>query len=275
MAGYRELSSRLAAWTGTIGAFSRKLDREGTPYISFSKVSSVEFCSYRYLLEYVDRKRLRPAPDYFVNGRAFHEAAARVYRRLARGMPPDVTDLLQFLTRRVPQPTAELENAVRVAAQNVHEGWEVVGVEEPFVISLGRSLPPCVGVADLVLRRGGTFAVVDHKTGKKFYGADELQLVLYREYVRRRYGATRCLTIVDEYRWVSDLARIRKPAFQRQVVQLGRNAWSQAIQRIASAWSEIREIEKSREAYGGGECFRCPFKGICPKASVGYSSWWW
>jgi predicted RecB family nuclease len=80
----------------------------------------------------------------------------------------------------------------------------VVGVEEPFVISLGRDLPPCIGVADLILRRGSTFALVDYKTGKNFSGADELQLVLYREYVRRRYGASRCLTIVDEYRWVPE-----------------------------------------------------------------------
>jgi len=273
MAGYRELSKRLAAWTGTIGGFSRKLDRENTSYISFSKVVSVEFCSYRYLLEYVKRRRLRPPPAYFANGQAFHETAARMYRSLSRGTSPDETDLLQFLARRATPPAIELENAVRVAAQNVHQGWEVVGVEEPFVISLGRALPPCIGVADLILRRGRTFAVVDHKTGRRFSGADELQLVLYREHVRRRYGASRCLTIVDEYRWVSDLTKIRKPAFQRQVVQLRRNAWSQAIQRIANAWSEIREIEKSGEAYGWGECFRCPYKGICPKASIGFT-WW-
>lgn len=48
MVGFRELSDRLAAWTGTMGAFSRALDREGTPYLSFSKVVSVEFCSNRY-----------------------------------------------------------------------------------------------------------------------------------------------------------------------------------------------------------------------------------
>ena len=43
MAGYRELSHRLAAWTGTMGDFSRQLDTDGTPYISFSKVVSVGF----------------------------------------------------------------------------------------------------------------------------------------------------------------------------------------------------------------------------------------
>jgi len=69
--------------------------------LSFSKVVSVEFCSSRYLLEYVQRKRLRPPPDYFVNGQAFHETAARMYRGLSRGKPPDEADLLDFLARRV------------------------------------------------------------------------------------------------------------------------------------------------------------------------------
>ena len=157
-----------------MGDFSRQLDTDGTPYISFSKVVSVGFCSYRYLLEYVERRTLYPPPDYFVNGNAFHETAARMYRGLLRGQPVDEAELLTFLARQVEHPTVKLQNAVRLAAENAHEGWEIVGIEEPFVLSLGRSLPPCVGVADLILRRGSTFAVVDHKTGRKFYGADEL-----------------------------------------------------------------------------------------------------
>jgi len=258
-----------------MGAFSRALDREGTPYLSLSKVVSVEFCSNRYLLEYVQRRRLRPPPDYFVNGQAFHETAARMYRGLARGKPPDEADLLDFLARRVKHPTVELQKAVRLAAQNAYEGWEIVGIEEPFVLSLGRTLPPCLGIADLILRRGSTFAVVDHKTGKRFNGADELQFVLYREYVRRRYKARRCVTIVDEYRWVNDLTKIRKPAFQREHVHLARNAWREAICRMTDAWNEIQEIEKYHEAAASDECFRCPYKEICPQASTGYSSWWW
>lgn len=69
--------------------------------LRFSKVLSVEFCTCRYLLEYVEGRRLRPPPDYFVIGQAFHETAARMYRGLSRGKPPDEADLLDFLVRRV------------------------------------------------------------------------------------------------------------------------------------------------------------------------------
>ena len=74
------------------------------------------------------------------------------------------------------------------------------------------------------------------------------------------------------YRWVNDLTKIRKPAFQRQQVQLGRNAWREAICRMTDAWNEIQEIEKYHEAAASDECFRCPYKEICPQASTGYSS---
>lgn len=41
-----------------------------------------------------------------------------MYRGLSRGNPPDEADLLGFLGRRVQHPTVELQNAVRLAAQN-------------------------------------------------------------------------------------------------------------------------------------------------------------
>ena len=273
MAGHLALARRLAKWKGTIGAFSRMLDREGVPYLSFSKVTCVEFCSYRYLLEYVQLRRPTPTPDYFLKGQAFHEAVARLYRIVSRRRLPDEAALLARLTKRVKWQSADLNNAVRLAIQNVYCGWDVIGVEEPFVLCVGRRLPPCVGVVDLILRRGSTFAVVDHKTAKKFNGADELQLALYREYARRRYEARRCLTIVDEYRWVPDLTRIRKPAFQRTPIRIDRSTWSQAKRRLANAHEAIREIEANRDAVADGECFLCPFKPMCPRASSQYS-WW-
>lgn len=275
MADCEALARRLADWSGTIGEFSQTLDREKVPYLSFSKVTCVEFCGYRYLLEYVKLQRPRPEPDYFVKGQAFHETVASLYRDLTQGRPADESTLLDVLSRTLLHPMIDVENAVRLAARNAYQGFEVVGVEEPFVLVLDGDLPPCVGVVDLILRRGKTFFVVDHKTGKKFNGADDLQLVLYREYVRRQYQAVRCLAFVDEYRWVPNLATIRKPAFQRTRIPLGRTDWRLATRRLAWAHRRIQEIEKTQTVWALGECYMCPYKGTCPKASVGYSGSWW
>ena len=274
MASCRELAKRLAAWSGTMGEFSQRLDQEKIPYLSFSKIACVEFCGYRYLLEYVKLEAPCPTPDYFVKGQAFHETVAVLYRDLALKRPVDTERLLKLLGKPLPEQI-EVKNAIRLAAENVYRGFEVVAVEQPFVLSLGRGLPPCVGVVDLILRRGKTFLVVDHKTGNRFNDVDDLQLTFYREYVRRRYKASRCLTFVDQYRWVPNLERIRKPAFQRSQVRLGRSAWRKASERARRAYSEIREIEESQDAWGTGECYQCPHKLTCSKTSVGYHGWSW
>jgi len=83
--GYRKIAGALAGHTGGIERFARKLDRDRAPYLSYSKIASVEYCPYRYHLEYVQRVRLRPEPTYFIKGRIFHKAAARLYRGIARG----------------------------------------------------------------------------------------------------------------------------------------------------------------------------------------------
>lgn len=233
MAGYRAAAKTLAHWTGTMGGFTRHLDAQGIPYLSFSKIASVEFCPYSYYLEYVKRMRLRPQPDYLVKGSLFHAAAAKAYRLVRRGQAINMASLDQFVEAQAAQQHQDrLRNAIRLAVDHVFHGWELVDVEQPFVLSLGSSLPPCVGVVDLILRQGDRFAVVDHKTGKSFNDSDEGQLAIYREHAMRTFGSRQCLTMFDEYRWVNDLRRIRKPAFRRTPVKLSKGAWKETPRRL-------------------------------------------
>jgi predicted RecB family nuclease len=274
MQGYRAISAHLAGWTGTIGGFVRDLDRRGASYLAYTQVSALEFCPYRYYLEFVERVKLRPQPDYYVKGHIFHEAAARYYRGLARNRSVSVETLHAFIDRHDRCDGNQLKNAVTLALQNSHAGWEVVGVEKPFVLSLGREAPPCVGVIDLVLRHGKHYAVVDHKTGKNFYEPDGLQVAIYREFVRRQFRTERCLAFFDEYRWVNNLDRVRKPAFQRTKIRRTSKEWKAAAQRIANGYRRMRVIQRDGDASGADFCFMCPFKGRCPKASFSsYAGW--
>ena len=45
--GYRKITAALADHTGGIERFARRLDRDKVPYLSYSKIASVEFCPYR------------------------------------------------------------------------------------------------------------------------------------------------------------------------------------------------------------------------------------
>lgn len=274
MQGYRAVAAHLARWTGSIGGFVRDLDRRGTRYLAFTKVGSLEFCLYQYYLQFVKRVRLRPEPAYFVKGRIFHEAAAKYYRALARTRPLSVEALHAFIDRHDHPEGHHLKNAVQLAVQNAYSGWEVVGVEQAFVLALGGNLPPCVGVIDLVLRQGQHYAVVDHKTGKNFYDPDKLQLAIYHEYVRRRFSPKKCVAVFDEYRWVNNLDRIRKPAFQHTEVKLTAGDWQRALLRLAEGYRRMRRIERAGDAEANGPCYMCPYQARCPKASVSYYGGW-
>jgi len=264
------LAAKLKALNGNLMRLTRELRRNGDRFTSFSKVTTVESCEYRYLLEYVERVDLDPEPAYFAKGSLFHRAMARHYREMARGRRAKLTTHCRFIDRNWDDDPPHLKNALRVAVDNLWESYEVVAVEEPFVLDLGDDLPPLLGIVDLVLKDGDAYTVVDHKTGKTFYEQDDLQLVLYREFVRRRFGTTACHTVFDQYRWVNNLGRIRKPAMERNAVKLRKGAFARALRRVAKADETMRRIEEGGRASADGECFKCPYKPQCPKAHSGW-----
>jgi len=253
------------------------LDKKGVAYLSFSKISTVEFCPQRYLLEYVEGVKLRPEPKYFVKGRLFHEAAAKLHRARMRNRRMSLDQLVKSVERRMDEDDANhIRNAIDLMQREVDVDWDVVAVEEPFVLDMGPDLPPCLGIVDLVLRKSDEFAVVDHKSGKKFYSPDRLQLVLYHEYVRRKYGAERCVGYYDQYRWVNSLDRIRKPASSRTRVTIRKGTWNSVLRRVAKRYRQMKRIEKTGSACSGAsDCWGCPYSDLCPRATFEYSSNGW
>ena len=273
MHGFRAISAALSRWEGSIGDFVKQLDEDGIRYLSYSRLRTVESCEYRYLLEYVEGVKVEE-PLYFTKAKVFHDAAATAYQQLGRDNLAH--GLIEGLAEShlAEQDTTHLANAIQVLVENAHQGYEVVATEQPFVLSLGEGIPPLIGIIDLLLRKADAFMVVDHKTGRNFHDQDELQLVLYREFIRREHKPKRCLAAFDEYRWVNDLGRIRKPAFRRTAVKFGRWSWHSALRRTEEAYRTIRSIEGTGEASSQDECWMCPLKDVCPKVGIGRSEWW-
>lgn len=266
MHGSRAISAALSNWHGTLADFIRQLDEDGVSYLSYSKIASVEACEYRYLLEYVERVE-QEEPAYFKKGRIFHEIATMAHRQLAEG-GGDRQAIHRVISEHFHgDDQAHLMNATELLIDNRPRGYEVIATELPFVFSLGNRLPPIIGVIDLLLRRGQTFLVVDHKTGRSFCERDELQLHLYREHLRRAFKLKLCLACFDEYRWVNNLESIRKPAFRRTRVKV--KPWQFSLLRISIAYGTIRRIQKTGHASSGGNCFACHLKDVCPKARLG------
>jgi hypothetical protein len=100
-------------------------------------------------------------------------------------------------------------------------------------------------------------------------------MVVYRQHALAKYKADRCLMFFDEYRWVNNLGRIRKPAFQQTAVRLRATAWASAVRRFSKDHQRIRRIEKAKDAPETGQCYLCPFRGACGKATTYTSFSWW
>jgi predicted RecB family nuclease len=271
--GYKRMVAALANHRGNFFSFANQLNKEGVPYLSYSKLTCVQSCQYRYFLEYVRRLKPRHVPDYLTMGTTFHAAAKKMYKAVGQNKKFEMESLESLLVRFGDYRKNHLRNAFQVLRDNVPAGAEVVAVEEPFVLDMGEGLPPCLGIIDLVLKDNDTYFLCDHKTGKNIYPPDRLQMVIYHQHVMRRYQPVRCRAYYDQYRWVNNLARIRKPAFQRSPVRITPASWNVALNEIKKTYRTIQKIEHEQDAPATGTCFFCLFEDQCRKANMDATPW--
>ncbi|MFW6118817.1 MAG: RecB family exonuclease [Planctomycetota bacterium] len=170
-------------------------------HLSHSQVSEFTMCPRRYHLH--RRLGLEPefAPSALVFGSSVHEALAFYHRMRLRGEEPELEAMLEVFRRRFGQeklpvryrPDESAESLEAKAAgmlsaylESPHLLGEVIGVEEPFRLTLHPELPPIHGRLDLVERENeGGLVITDFKTSSSRRKPDDYdQLALYREAVR-------------------------------------------------------------------------------------------
>ena len=81
--------------------------------------------------------------------------------------------------------------------------------------------------------------------------------MLYAEHAWRTHGVRRVDEWHDEYRLVANLDTIRRPAFRRTPVVVGRTLLPPLIQRYRAAWQEIVTLSKESEPAPSYDCWRC------------------
>jgi hypothetical protein len=250
--------------------FMRQLDRSGTPYLSHSKVTSLEKCPLCYYREYVlGEKQDSPALH---RGGLFHQAAKAFYGALKIGqrIKPSISSK-QIHAKSLPAEILPmLRNALELLRKNWWQHHDILAVEECFFMDLAAGLPPIIGIPDLLLRHEGSLILVDHKISTSFKVLDSSQLVLYAENLRRQY-ATNCIVgVFDEYRLVPDLSTINKPAFRRTPVSVDRSFLPNLISRYRRAWKKIISMQKNGEPNPSPDCRTCNFSTYSDRS---YYSW--
>ncbi|NMB62695.1 MAG: PD-(D/E)XK nuclease family protein [Chloroflexi bacterium] len=261
---FTEIQSLLTALNHDSDRFVNALRQQHVFHLSFSQISTLEFCQHRYYLQYILNQEPDPLPDYFTKGKLLHQLIAHGYQAQMSGNVPSLEVLEEELfTSELACESVHLTNALQLYYRHRWQVERVLAVEQPFVISLADDLPPLVGVIDLVLQDGDAIILVDHKTGCNFYPYDELQVAIYARYIQSIYPGYDCQLFYDHYRWVNHLERIRKPAFQRTLVELHKDQWQTDLQRITSAAGIIQQIHVGSSPTHSGACFRCPYQHIC------------
>ena len=244
--------------------FIDALHQKQIPHLSFSQVAAVEFCPRRYQLQYIELVELKPTPMYFIKGKIFHQVIAQTYQSIQSQEELDPLHLTEWIDSEVnPDHRNHMHNATKVMLENLWQGYEIEGIEQPFVLMIDPNLPPCVGVIDLILCQGDQFIVIDHKTGRDFYKEDVLQMALYGLFIQEKYPDGKCSFYYDHYRWVNHLERIRKPAFIRNQVTISVIEQEQALERIRQGFYKIDQIRHTGKAKKDGQCFLCPYRRNC------------
>ena len=241
--------------SGSFGSFVSSLTREGIPYLSYTRVSTVERCRLCYYRQYI--LGIKPTGSALVTGTLVHEAAQVAYEHMRAGRSVDFVSLGLRTARRHPEPSCRplVKNGVATLSTHLWEDHKIVGIEEPFFLDLSVDLPPIIGVVDLILRDGTDFLVVDHKTGSRIEKQDAGQLVLYAEHVRRKYGAKRCDGAFDQYRMVPNLEKVRTPVHKRTLVKIRPTRSAALVPRYRRAWTSIQSIRSANNAWRGENCW--------------------
>ena len=239
------------------GSFMSQLDRGAIPYLSHSKLVSLERCPQCYYRQYV----LGEAQDSNAMnlGSLFHQAAKEFYDAF-RGTnlctPMDLASRIKTQSLSE-EALASFHNALELLHANYWAGHEVVAVEEAFFMDLVPGLPPIIGIPDLVLRLDGALLVVDHKTSKSFNELDPSQLILYAEQLRRQHATDSVVGVFDEYRLVRDLVSIRKPAFRRTRVGVESTLLPELTARYQRAWRKIQSQHQEGKPVSAPDCWVC------------------
>ncbi len=257
MRGSESLRRTWGRWRGSFAWFMKKLDERQIPYLSHSKISTVERCPRCYYNQYIRGEK--PSSDAITTGLLFHSAVASFYEAIQSNRPITSPGISLKISPKHPTLSERplLNSALKTMRLNVWEGYEVVSVERPFFLDLATGLPPVIGVIDLILKLDNFYIVVDHKTSKRFGGLDADQLVLYAEYIRRFLGVKSCVGVFDEYRVVPDLKKARKSVFRRTPVSVESSRIPQLIKRYRKGWKMIAKIHREDSAIPSDECWIC------------------
>ena len=95
---YATLQSILTSVNNDSDMFVQTLHHQQLSYLSYSQITTVEFCQQRYYLQYILGQQPEPLPDYFTKGKLLHQLIAQTYQAEKDGAIVSLEELQAQLT---------------------------------------------------------------------------------------------------------------------------------------------------------------------------------
>ena len=157
------------------------------PHLSYSQINTYLTCPLKYKFHYIDQIEPPFVSSALVFGSCIHEAVAAFYQSCLEGdplSPGQVHDVyrqaweshskerpIRFFNNDAAETlTTKAKSMLEVFHESFDPSAQIIGIEEPFEVDLGKRIPPLVGWIDAVeLAPDGTVSVIDLKTASKRY----------------------------------------------------------------------------------------------------------
>jgi len=247
------------------------------PHLSYSQISTYLICPLKYRFHYIDRMEpsFMSAPLAF--GSALHEAVGAFHQSCLEGDPLSASRmedvyrqiwLSHSQEREIRFFNGDNEDTLMEKAKRMLQVFcdafdpavQIIGIEEPFEIDLGKRVPPLVGWIDVVEQSpDGTITVADLKTASKRYSDStvhgNLQLTCYS------LGA-QTLGFHGELKLRLDvLLKTKEPELVRYETIRTTADRERFVRFVKHVWQGIRkEVFFPKEDW---QCGQCPFADPC------------
>ncbi|MGO9566594.1 MAG: RecB family exonuclease [Desulfomonilaceae bacterium] len=247
------------------------------PHLSYSQINCYMTCPLKYRYNYIDKIEPPFVSSALVFGSCIHEAVGSFYQSCLEGdslSPSQVHDVYRqaweshskeqtvrfFNGDAVETLTTKAKRMLEVFHEAFDPSAQIIGIEEPFEVDLGKRMPPLVGWIDAVeMAPDGTVSVIDLKTASKRYSDNtvhsNLQLTCYS------LGA-KVLGFNGETRFRLDvLLKTQNPELIRYQTTRNDADRERFVKLVKSVWQGIKkEVFFPKTDW---QCGQCPFLDNC------------
>jgi len=251
------------------------------PHLSASSINSYLECGLQFKFSRIDKLKADFTADVLVYGSTIHKAIEFVQMNRLSGDSTTTDDAAKFFEKRWREAAEENvdiqyskgetfisllnqgKKLMEVYIENLPEtGYEVLALEEPFLLQLDGIDIPIIGIMDMVEEdESGTIIITDHKTAARAYSTEEVdknfQLTVYHLAARKNGYAGREIVMKFDC-----LIKTKSPRFEQFYTVRSEDSEHRAVKKIASVWEGI-----SKGVFipndNSWRCSTCSYKSYC------------